>query len=98
MKLISFTKRQLFQLVINELKGKHIHKYHIISVINIFLEEMVNELKMNGKVEIGNFATFVISSLKPRRMRDIVSGKMMVSKSVKTLRIKLKKNIKDMIQ
>lgn len=97
MKPDHYTKRQLFQLVINELKGYGIHKYHIISIINIFLEEMVIEIKNGGKVKIGNFATFALSVLKPRRMRDIISGKMIVSKTVRAMRIKLDNRLKKVL-
>lgn len=94
MKPNHYTKRQLFQLVINKLKGKKIHKYHIISVINIFVDEMINELKIGNKIKIDNFATFQLNVLPPRIIWSIVSRKKMMTRGVRALRIKLAKNLK----
>jgi nucleoid DNA-binding protein len=94
MKPNHYTKRQLFQLVINKLKGKHIHKYHTISVINIFIDEMINELKSGNKIKIDNFATFQLNQLKPKMVWSYVSKKMMMGRAVKAMRIKLDKKLK----
>jgi nucleoid DNA-binding protein len=80
--------------VINKLKGKHIHKYHIISVINIFVDELINELKTGNKIKIDNFATFQLNQLKPKMVWSIVSRKMMMGKAVRALRIKLSQKLK----
>lgn len=97
MKPDHFTKRQLYQLVISKLKGKRIHKYNIIAVINIFVDELIKELKAGNKVKIINFATFQLNQLKPKMVWSIVSRKMMMGRSVKALRIKLDKNFKRLL-
>lgn len=93
MKQDHFTKRQLYQLVIDKLKSKGIHKYHIISIINIFIEEMIKEIKIGNKIKIGNFATFGLVDLKSKMLFSVSSKIMKLGKASRALRIKLDRKL-----
>src|ERR1700722_2600715 len=87
-----YNKRQLWLLLIKRL-NHFVHNGHILSVINIFFDELVKEILAGNEIRIINFGTFSIKDLKGKRFRDIVSQKIALSKSTKALRFKVSRNL-----
>ena len=89
---MKISKRKLSTLVAKELKGI-VHSLHILSVINILIDEIVKELKNGNSIKIINFGTLSLKNMKPKKFLDLSTRKILWSKQYKTLRFKLTKKI-----
>lgn len=87
-----FTKNKLWALVSKKINHS-IHRLHIISVINILIDEMIKELKRGNKIKIPGFGTFSINELKPKKIRSVVSKKIKFAQRTKSLRFRLSRNL-----
>jgi nucleoid DNA-binding protein len=81
-------KRQLWLLIIKEL-NHCVHNAHILSVINILLDEMVKELLFGNEIKIINFGTFYIKRIKPKRIKSVASGNITTTKGTNAIRFRL---------
>jgi nucleoid DNA-binding protein len=84
LKIVAFVSRRL---------RKSIGYFHILSVINILVEELIVELKIKREIKIPNFGTFRLKPLKPKRIKSVVSEKTILTKPSNSLRFKLSRNV-----
>lgn len=87
-----FTKLKITQLVSKYTNG-FVHRLHIMSVINIFIDEMIIELKNFSNIKITGLGTFSIVELKPKRIRSVVSGEIKFAAKTKSLRFTLDRKL-----
>jgi len=89
-------KKIIVGLVSKKLNGL-INSYHVFSVINIFIDELVRELKNNNKVVIHNFATFEMIDIKSKVIKRVSDGKSKITVPSRALRLRLARKIKKYI-
>lgn len=85
-------KYKLIQLVSKKIEYS-IHQLHILSVVNIFIEEMMKDLKNDKKIKIINFGTFELNKIKPKKIQNIITKKPQITKQTNALRFKLFRKI-----
>lgn len=83
-----YNKSNLINLVANEIDGQ-IHKMHIISIINILIEEICNDLLAGKEVKIKNFGTFRLSGLKSKKIISVISKEPKFTKKSSSLRFRM---------
>lgn len=83
-------RRFLWQYVGRKLRGK-VLVVHVMSVVNILLDELTKELLTVGSIKIGNFGKMFFKQMKSRRHYDFSRKKIMESKGKAILRFKLNK-------
>jgi nucleoid DNA-binding protein len=93
---MKYNKQNLVRFIATKLNNQ-INKFHILSVINILIDEMLNDLKSGKEVKITNFGTFSIKGLKSKQIRNVVSKKLINNSSVKSLRFSLSKKLSKLI-
>lgn len=86
-------KRFIFQNVAANFKDK-IPKAHVISVLNLLISEILQELLCDNTIKIGNFVTLSIMNYKPRKRWDLIAKKTRVTGGNRYLKFKLNKKIK----
>lgn len=69
-----------------------IHKWHILSILNILIEEIIKDLKNGKNLHIKNFGYLSLNKLKPKKIISLNSQTKFV-KSTKSLRLRLSKHI-----
>lgn len=89
----SIDRRFLWQYVLKKI-NKSIHHAHVMSVINILLDEVITELISSKKIKIGNFGNFVIKKLNPRKHFNVFTKQYEMSKGNKIVRFELNKKIR----
>lgn len=87
-----FTKNKLWGLVSKKLNYS-IHRLHILSIINILIDEMIKELKQGNEIKIPGFGTFTVNELKPKKIRSVVSKKIKFAQRTKSLRFRLSRTL-----
>ena|SRR5208282_3864256 len=86
------TKKQLWLLIVKTL-NHNVHNAHILSIINILIDELVKEL-MDGKdIRIVNFGTFYIKTIKPKQIKNISSGNITTTKETSAIRFRLSRTL-----
>ncbi len=89
-------RRFLWQYVCKKL-NKSIHNAHVLSVINILLDEVLVELIESKKIKIGNFGEFLFQKLSPRRHFNVLTKVFEVSEGNNSIRFVLNKKLKRFI-
>lgn len=84
----SISKRRLWRYV-NQKINRVIHHAHVMSVIAILFEEMLQDLKSGKEIKIHNFGTLSLVNTKPRWYHDVRFGKVIQSKPHRILRFRL---------
>lgn len=92
LKTLKIKKSELVQAISKKMEHS-IHQFHILSVINIFIEEMLADLKSGKSIKVFNFGTFDLTTLKPKTVKSIYSGKTIIVEKTKALRFKLFRKI-----
>jgi nucleoid DNA-binding protein len=82
------TKKQLWLLLVKILKH-NVHNAHILSIINILLEELVKDLMNGNEIKIINFGTFYIKNIKPKQIKNIATGNITTTKETRAIRFRL---------
>lgn len=78
------------QKICKEISNKtQISNEHVISVVNLLLEEIFKELKKGNKIHIRNFGSLEIFQPKPKKIVNINTGKEEMSIRKKRLRFRL---------
>jgi nucleoid DNA-binding protein len=85
-------KKQLWLLLVKTL-NYNVHNAHILSIINILLDELVKELINGEEIKIINFGTFYIKTIRPKHIKSIVSGNIMTTKETKAIRFRLSRTL-----
>ena len=85
-------KTTLWKFVSKQINHK-IHRLHVMSVVSILLEELIRELKLGNKINIGNFGTFELRELRPKKVRNIATKQIKFVGKTKALRLKLSKKL-----
>ena len=93
---MKYQKHQLFPLISRKVKNV-IHKFHIISIINIFIDEMIVELKKGNPINIGGFGTFRLKKMQDKVSHNVVSRTKTLLTGKNKLRLKLAKNLKKIL-
>lgn len=81
----NISKRDLWHYVNRKIK-RSIHSYHVFSIISILFEEMVKDLQDGKEIKIGNFGTFILKKMKPRKYHHLVLRKIMESPGHRVMR------------
>jgi nucleoid DNA-binding protein len=84
LKIVAFVSRKL---------ENTIAYFHIFSVINILVEELIIELKTKREIKIPNFGTFRLKSLKPKKIKSVVNNQTILTKPSNSVKFKLSRNI-----
>jgi len=92
----SVDRRFLWQYVCKKI-NKSIHHAHVLSVINILLDEVLAELLVSKKIKIGNFGEFLFQKLNARRHFNVFTKIFETSKGNSSLRFVLNKKLKKFI-
>lgn len=88
----SIDRRFLWQYVCKKL-GYSIHSNHVMSVINILLDEFLDHIFKVKIIKIGNFAKFTFQKLKDRTHINFYTGEKETSQGKYNLRVYLNKKI-----
>jgi nucleoid DNA-binding protein len=86
------TKTVLIDLVAKRLDHS-IHKMHISSVVNIFIDEMKHDIKSGNNIKIDNFGIFKVKKLKSKRINNIHLHKLQYTKQTYSITLSLSNNI-----
>ena len=86
----NINKRQFCNIVANKI-GPTINKAHIISVVSILFEEIFKDLAAGLKFKIGNFGTFFLKKMKPRKFFNVTEMKVTESIGNKIFKFKFSK-------
>lgn len=89
----SVDRRFLWQYVLKKINNS-IHHAHVLSVINILLDEVLVELVESKKIKIGNLGEFIFQKLNPRRHFNVFTKVFEVSKGNSIIRFVLNKKLK----
>ncbi len=89
----SVDRRFLWKYVIKKIK-KSIHHAHVMSVINILLDEVIKDLIVSKKIKIGNFGQFIFKKLQPRKHFNLRTQKYEMSKGNSIMRFELNKKLR----
>ena len=81
----SINKRQLWHYV-NRKINRMVHHYHVLGVITILFDEMIKDLRQDKEIKIGNFGTFVMKRLNPRKYFDVRERRVMLSEGHRIIR------------
>jgi nucleoid DNA-binding protein len=87
-----YNKKGLWKLIIKNAHSK-IHRLHTISIINILIEEIVDELKSGNEIDIENFGTLKIKKIKPKKITTVNEKKIKFVKGIYLLRFVLPPHI-----
>lgn len=85
-------KSKLWALVCNKI-GYTIHRLHVLSVINILIDEMIKELKSGKEIKIKNFGVVQLNILKPKKIRSVATNNIKFVKRTKSLRFRLARRL-----
>jgi nucleoid DNA-binding protein len=89
---MKYNKKTLWRLIVKN-ANKKVHSLHIISILNILIEEIVKELKLGNNIEIKNFGTLKVNKIKPKKILAVNTREITFIKSIKLLRFTLSKEI-----
>ncbi len=89
-------RRFLWQYVLKKIRHS-IHHAHVMSVINILLDEMLLDLIASEKIKIVNFGEFILQKLNARRHFNVFTKIFETSKGNSSLRFVLDKKLKKFI-
>jgi nucleoid DNA-binding protein len=92
--LFKSVDRRFLAKYVSKKMNRLIHFSHIQSVISILLEEIMNDLLEGKEIEIGNFGTFLIKKMLPRRHYNYMTGQCEISVGRKLIRFKLNKKLR----
>ncbi len=92
----SVDRRFLWQYVIKKI-NKSIHHAHVMSVINILLDEVLGELVISKKIKVGNFGQLVLKKLKPRKHYNLHTKRFAMSKGNSIMRFELNKKFRQFV-
>lgn len=81
-------KRMFWRYVNTKIK-RVINHLHVLSVISILFEEMIEDLKKGKEIKIHNFGTLSLQKNKPRQYHDVRYKQVMLSEARHLLRFKL---------
>lgn len=84
----SISKRMLWHYV-NKKINRTIHHSHVLSIISILFEEIIEDLKAGKELNIHNFGKLSLNQTKPRVYYNVVYQKLMLSKGRKILKFSL---------
>ncbi len=84
-------KKKWVKKVSQKLKG--IGYFHILSVINILIDELRKEIIETKEVNIVNFGKFQYKIFEPRMIKNVRTGKMSLTKKYSALRFKVSRTI-----
>jgi nucleoid DNA-binding protein len=89
--------RHISRLKITEMVGKKlgykINRFHIRAIVGLLVDEIIAELISGGQIKIDNFGMITLNKLKPRRIREVNSGKLKIASRTKAIRFKIDKNL-----
>ena len=86
-------KRQLLKIIRRELK-KSIAYSDIYSVVNILVDEIKIELMTKKEVLIPNLGKFALKQFKPKKIPNVRTGKMKLTKPYTVLRLYLAESMR----
>jgi nucleoid DNA-binding protein len=86
------TKNKLRDIISRKISHK-VHRIHILSIINILIDEMIKELKSGKDIKILGLGTFSLNDLKSKKIINVVSKKIKFTKRTKSLRFRLSKSL-----
>jgi nucleoid DNA-binding protein len=90
-------KHQLFPLIQQKIR-RTTHYFHILSVVNILIEEMISELKNGGKIKIGGLGTIKLNEYPAKVSHNVLTGRKQMMKTSKRLRMELDKRLLKLIK
>ena len=85
-------KRQLIKLIREELQGR-VSYFDILSVVNILLDELKQEIINTQNVNIPNFGKFNLKVFKPKLIKNVRTGKLQLTKAYTALRFTISQKI-----
>ena len=92
----SISKKTLWHYV-NKKINRSIHHSHVLSVISILFEEILEDFKSGKPIDVLNFGKIELKYMKPRTYFNVIHQKLMVSSGRKILRFKLPTSLKKKI-
>lgn len=87
-----YNKQKLWWFITRRINHS-VHRLHVISIINILIEELVKELRIGNEIKLPNFGIFKIKELKPKKIRNIATKDIKFVKRTKALRFRLSRKI-----
>lgn len=86
-------KRDIFNLTFKHFRGK-INKLHVISVLSLLVEEIIDGLNSGKGINIPNFGEFTITKFNPKRIKMFKNDFFVLSKAYNALRFRISKKLK----
>jgi nucleoid DNA-binding protein len=90
--MMSLSKRDVVLLLIKQMKGQ-LHNIHIFGIVQVFIEEMIKELKDGRVVLIPNFFSVRLEEVGGKTIRNVKTGKIEKSKSKNKLRVQISRRL-----
>lgn len=90
---LSVDRRILWKYVNRKFKGV-IHHYHVLAVINILIDEMLEDLKRGKQIKIFNFGTLSLKQMKPRQYHNVRLHQFVYTPGHRVLRFTLSDKIR----
>jgi nucleoid DNA-binding protein len=91
-KIRAMNKQQLAKVIKEELPGTTSY-FDILSVVNILLDELKQEILTTKQTSIPNFGKFTLKTFKPKVIKNVRTGKMQLTKAYTALRFAISRNI-----
>lgn len=89
----SISKKLFWRYINSKLRGK-IHSAHVLSIVNILLDELKNDLLNRKDVNIINFGKFKYIKLNPKKYFNVREQEIMWSKGSNIIRFIISKKIR----
>ena len=93
---MKYNKRQLWVYIIRDL-NHFVHNLHIFTVISILIDEILKDLKDGKEIRIVNFGVLKIEKTKPKKFKDVKTGKIEMSKGNNKLIFRLSRHLKKFV-
>lgn len=84
------SKKDLWILISKSMNK--IHRLHVLSIINILIDEMIKDLLAGKSIKIKNFGTFKLNSLKPKKIVNLLTNRVKFAQKTKSLRFRMSKS------
>lgn len=86
-------KTKLIKIICKELNNS-ITYFHILSVINIFIEELITEIEKKKIIKVPNFGKFKLKQMKSKKIINVLTNKPQQTAPSSVLRFTLTKKLR----
>lgn len=75
-----------------------VHNTHVLSVINILIDEIMKDLLLGKEIRLINFGSLKLKKMKQKKFKNVLNKKIELSKARRALRFTLSKRVKNFLK